>query len=160
MDRRSSWQAGIGSCIPKPGSCRTAAIHTQRVTLSLYKQWEMDRRMDWGREMDTLREGEKSRQIDKHKGRGWWGWGGKRTRQTQAGNLTDSPVDRQTDRKVERDGVGRLTRQTNSGIQTDQWTDRETERWREREEQAGWLDRQTQVYRQINGQTDRKVEVD
>ena len=46
-------------------------------------------------------------------------------------------MDRQTDRKVEGDGVGRLTRQTNSGIQTDQWTDRETERWREREEQAG-----------------------
>ena len=43
-------------------------------------------------------------------------------------------MDRQTDRKVEGDGVGRLTRQTNSGIQSDRSMDRHTERWREREE--------------------------
>ena len=65
-------------------------------------------------------------------------------------------MDRQTDRKGEGDGVGRLTRQTNSGIQTDRSMDRQTDRKVEGEGGAGRLIRQIQVYRQINGQTDRQ----
>ena len=44
------------------------------------------------------------------------------TSQTNSGIQTDRSMDRQTDRKVEGDGVGRLARQTNSGIQTDEQT--------------------------------------